>query len=603
MLTGFMFLTLTLVIVAGVSLYTIDRTRNVLEIQNRIGELQVLNLSLNQTYNDFFAIDKMNDNYFETKESQYLRRSDSLVNRMRIEIANLLNISKKFEYPIDHKIVLIASLMNHRRMVFQELEKYYYKKGFRDFGIEGEMRKHVHALEDPELQLELADILSLRRREKDFLLREDTIYVNAFNKEWLQLNNELEKDTIKNAEAYYHLTQYHLLFNSLVDVKKTIGLRGETGLSKTHSELTSQLNRAYYDLGEYSAEFSKSVNQNTRIFYITIITLVIAFSLISAFWISKRLSAPISTLSRWINDEMQTGNKSKLELDIRLDKAAEEIRVLVQTFDKLMKQQNQQVFEIRQKSKQIKKNNKELKKINQELDSFLYSTAHDLRSPLSSLLGLIKLTMLDNKQENLSQYFLLMQQSVHRLDDFLQQIVDYSKNKRIELLNEPIDINKLLEDCFNNHNFLDGSDKIEKIVEIKEDAHFFSDRSRLSIIFNNLISNAIRYADFDKPTSYIRIKIHCTASEMILDFADNGVGIEEIQLKKIFNMFYRGNTKSKGSGLGLFIFKETVTKLGGFASVESEAGVGTKFFVKVPNGYMHEAQHNPELSNARPVLT
>jgi signal transduction histidine kinase len=102
-------------------------------------------------------------------------------------------------------------------------------------------------------------------------------------------------------------------------------------------------------------------------------------------------------------------------------------------------------------------------------------------------------------------------------------------------------------------------------------------------VFNNLISNAVRYADFSKADPFVRVQLAVDASEVTISFIDNGIGIGPEHVDKIFNMFYRGNASSKGSGLGLFIFKETIMKLRGHVSVESTLGVGTKFFIQLPN--------------------
>ncbi len=289
-------------------------------------------------------------------------------------------------------------------------------------------------------------------------------------------------------------------------------------------------------------------------------------------------------------------DKKKVKIDLMLNNAAEEINTLTKSFVHLMSQTNVQMKEIKKKSILLKKGNKELKKLNNELDSFLYSTAHDLRSPLTSLLGLIHIMEHENKQDDLKPYFQMMQGSIYRMEDFIAQIVGYSKNKRLEMISEKLDLYSLISEIFDNHQFVEGASKIDRLVDVKEKVPFYSDKGRVLILFNNLISNAIRYADLSKEKPFVRIQITVDESEAIIEFADNGVGIAAEHLDKIFNMFYRANTGSKGSGLGLFIFKETMTKLKGLVNVESEFGVGTKFFIRLPNSYSkHETQQQLQL--------
>jgi len=506
---------------------------------------------------------------------------DSILAMVNTGLKSLIEESKEHNYPIASHLVAIQNLTTACDTKFNELVDFTVERGFRDFGTEGAMREHAHMLEQPQFKIDLADVLSMRRREKDFLLREDTLYVHYFNAEWRALREKLLASKQVNQESLYHLDEYHKFFNQLVAIKKVIGLKSGSGLSSDLSLLTSQLNEAYYALGEYSKELSFANQQSARVFYIGTLTGVLLFTLFSAFWISKRLSAPIAALSNWMLNKPHP-----LELEVKslkLDNAADEIKTLANTFVYLMKQREEQMKEIREKSKLLKKRNKELKKTNNELDSFLYSTAHDLRSPLSSLLGLLRLMKLENRQPELVTYFDLMKNSIHRLEDFLHQIVDYSKNKKLEIVPEKIDMHKLVTETFSNHHFMEGADRIERIIDIKEDAHFYSDKNRIQVIFNNLVSNAIRYADRSKSNSFVRIRIHVSPSEMTLDFVDNGIGIEKEHLHRIFDMFYRANIRSKGSGLGLFIFRENIHKLKGNASVESEAGVSTKFFIRIPN--------------------
>ena len=134
-----------------------------------------------------------------------------------------------------------------------------------------------------------------------------------------------------------------------------------------------------------------------------------------------------------------------------------------------------------------------------------------------------------------------------------------------------------------SHQFVEGSSEIEKRIEINGHETFYSERNRITMIFTNLISSAIKYADFEKAKPFIDITITISKEEAVVQFVDNGIGIEEEHIGSIFNMFYRANTRSEGSGLGLFIFKETVTRLAGTVTVTSTVGRGTTFRITLPN--------------------
>ncbi len=593
MLSGFLFLTLLIVIIAVVSIFILNYTNRIAGIHAQISQLQIATLSLIKTDNDFFDLETINSHYFETRQSAYLAKRDSLVIRINSGTDYIYNESKN---GVIESLTTIDSLFLEYDTKFRQLEALLFEKGFKDFGWEGQMRVHAHKLEERYLGMDQFAILSLRRNEKDFFLRHDLAYSKALNTmvDELLLQLARQPQTKNNQEAIFHLQEYQRIFNSLVSIQTQIGLSGNDGLRHGLNDLTNKLSSNYFFLSEYSYKVSTNAQVKARVFYIAIVFGAVIFSLFSGYWISKRLSAPIARLSHLMNNAMT--DKKKVKIDLTLNNAAEEINTLTKSFVHLMSQTNVQMKEIKKKSILLKKGNKELKKLNNELDSFLYSTAHDLRSPLTSLLGLIHIMGHENKQDDLKPYFQMMQGSIYRMEDFIAQIVGYSKNKRLEMISEKLDLYSLISEIFDNHQFVEGASKIDRLVDVKEKVPFYSDRGRLIILFNNLISNAIRYADLTKEKPFVRIQITVDELEAIIEFADNGVGIAAEHIDKIFNMFYRANTGSKGSGLGLFIFKETMTKLNGLVSVESELGIGTKFFIRLPNSYSrHETQQQLQL--------
>lgn len=225
----------------------------------------------------------------------------------------------------------------------------------------------------------------------------------------------------------------------------------------------------------------------------------------------------------------------------------------------------------------------ELKKTNQELDRFVYSASHDLRAPLATILGLLNIADLESNQPAIKGYHLMIRNSVNKLDGFIRDILDYSLNARKDLQIEKIDFDLLISDTLNQYNFLTTPDHFKIRRSIDTTYPFYSDRHRVAIIFNNLISNAFKYQDVNKEESFINIDVRTWHDCVIVRFTDNGIGIAVEHLDKIFNMFYRASEVAKGSGLGLYIAKETATKLGGDIKVNSAVKKGTTFELSLPN--------------------
>jgi signal transduction histidine kinase len=228
--------------------------------------------------------------------------------------------------------------------------------------------------------------------------------------------------------------------------------------------------------------------------------------------------------------------------------------------------------------------NIELQKINDELDRFVYSVSHDLRAPLASSLGLIELSKEEKKIEKLLYYNSLKGKSLQRLDDYITSLIDFSRNYRIGLLKEEIDFRMLVQQCIElNKPYGDEAKKVNITVDVNQQGVFWGDSLRMRIVFNNLLSNALKYYDEEKEWSILKIKIAADETHVVIKFIDNGIGIDAAFVNNVFNMFYRASERTKGSGLGLYITKEVIGKLNGTIVLESVLGEGTSFTVDIPN--------------------
>ena len=231
----------------------------------------------------------------------------------------------------------------------------------------------------------------------------------------------------------------------------------------------------------------------------------------------------------------------------------------------------------------LKRQNEELIKINAELDRFVYSASHDLRAPLMSVKGLINMIKIDPEKRNTDHYVKLIERSIDKLDHFILDIIHYSRNARMDVMPKEINFQILLEESIDSLKFIEGAEKVRSIKNFTQRAPFYSDYSRVLMIFNNIIANAVRYRDHWKDDSFLEINIVSTEEKAIIRFSDNGIGISEEYVDKIFKMFFRASADSKGSGLGLYIVKSAVDKLGGKIDVHSKLGEGTVFTIEIPN--------------------
>lgn len=225
---------------------------------------------------------------------------------------------------------------------------------------------------------------------------------------------------------------------------------------------------------------------------------------------------------------------------------------------------------------------KELKIRNDELDNFVYKVSHDLRAPLSSILGLTNLASLEQNEDDLKEYIYLIENRVKQLDTFINDVLSHSKNLKMELQISKIDFKEIVDEAYSELNYLPNAERILRKFSV-DGAEFKSDYWRIKELFRNLISNAIKYADITKDCSFVAIDILISKDHANVRVEDNGIGIGEEAQSQIFDMFYRATNKAEGSGIGLYIVKNAVEKLGGTVQLESTLDKGTIFDIILPN--------------------
>ncbi len=223
----------------------------------------------------------------------------------------------------------------------------------------------------------------------------------------------------------------------------------------------------------------------------------------------------------------------------------------------------------------------ELKIRNAELDNFVYKVSHDLRAPLSSVLGLAHLASLPGNTDNLEDYIKLMGKKARQLDHFIGDVLSHSKNLKMDLKVQLVDFRRIIDQAFSDLSYLQGYEGVLREIRLSG-VDFYSDPWRIGEIFRNLVSNAIKYRNLNASGTRIQITVETDDRQSTIYFADNGIGIEPASLQRIFEMFYRASEQSEGSGLGLYIVKNAIDKLRGQIFVESERSKGTVFKIVLP---------------------
>jgi PAS domain S-box-containing protein len=240
------------------------------------------------------------------------------------------------------------------------------------------------------------------------------------------------------------------------------------------------------------------------------------------------------------------------------------------------------ITEIHNYQVSLEQKNIELKKINSELDNFVYSVSHDLRSPLLSIKGLLNLIAMDETKNNLDlSYIQLALTSVDRLDDTIQEILDYSRNARFDLNLTQVDLREIVQHIFEDLKY-SVEPRVHFALEVTGSSVITTDEYRLETILKNLVGNGFKYRKTGSDQCEVRVTVDTSGKAIKIAVSDNGMGISQKNLPRIFEMFYRGSSEVPGTGLGLYICKEIIEKLNGTISAKSEVGKGTTVKLQLP---------------------
>jgi PAS domain S-box-containing protein len=219
---------------------------------------------------------------------------------------------------------------------------------------------------------------------------------------------------------------------------------------------------------------------------------------------------------------------------------------------------------------------------NHQLDEVIYKTTHDLKAPVWSALGLIQIAQQSEDKEK-DKYINLIKKNLMKLDSFIEEMNTFFRIERLTVQREKIELEKMISEEVEILRNLHPNDTMQFDVRMNGRVELFSDQLRVRAIVTNMISNAIKYRDLKKENPFIKIVVQVDRKYCDICFEDNGIGIAPAHQQKIFDLFFRATDQAQGSGLGLFIVKDALSRLQGTIEVKSTVGVGTSFQVRIPN--------------------
>jgi len=276
-----------------------------------------------------------------------------------------------------------------------------------------------------------------------------------------------------------------------------------------------------------------------------------------------------------------TASFTALHIEL-LEKTSRNIAIAFDIVERESRMENL-LSESKQLNKKLKANEIELKTANDELNTFVYRASHDLKGPLTSILGVVNVASIEQPDKTEAGYLKMIGESANKLDKILSSLIKTMSVKDEVLKVDKIDFRSMLQTLLQDLKKQTEAQRTIFTTNIELDESFHSDYDILSYALHSIIENAIKFQNNSLPESYVLIGVYSIDGGVKINVSDNGVGIKKGIQGRLFEMFFRGNSKTEGSGLGLYIVNKVIKKLGGRIEFNSQEGTGTFVSIFLPN--------------------
>jgi len=383
------------------------------------------------------------------------------------------------------------------------------------------------------------------------------------------------------------------LFKQLGDVDKAfdyqtqlLGLRDtlfNENMARNLAEIQLEIQKEESEALLTKKDEQLTANKKVTVFLVIIVILVVIILIITlvAFRYNRKTRIILEVQNQEIlkqKEEIIQQKESLLEKNIALENAQ---LIIKQQNEKLEKYNIQLQQEVDQRTKELEQRNQELKLANLELDNFIYKSSHDIKGPLATLMGVCNVALLDVKDDLAKKYLEMLAESSAGLNDILARLKTVSDISSLEIKNEKIDFEKIIEKCINQVKNIEGIDSVNIEYVIDQTVNYSGDSFLIDLIIFNMMQNAIKFQE-ENIKDRIKITVDQEDNDIIMHFIDNGIGIEDEDAENIFHMYSKSAIKHQTLGLGLYIVKQSVQKLGGEIMLVNDEADLTHFRIVLP---------------------
>jgi signal transduction histidine kinase len=582
---AFFIFTCIIVFVASISFWFYIKRGHLSQIIDGVELAMVDILKITKLEEDFFSTEPINPSFYRHGRSIYLDKHQVMMADMQKRINELIESDFIDDFKVKNDLEMLLMEIRAYNDAFQKVTVLTRSRGYKEKGLEGEMRYIIHKVERNR-NVNMIDLLNLRRYEKDYLLRKEQICIDSVE--------NIAKKMMRTADSenYSQIYSYLNVFKRLVEVERIIGDEGNRqGL---RYEMRVRSDKAVDIIQETSQFVNKSgkdiQGEFQNIFMITML-IVIVVSLTFSYFIAFYITIPVVNLSKSIRGVVEQGFTDLASVK---KYTQDEIGDLTDNFNFMLHEIQRHLREVRVRSTQLAERNLDLKNANKHLlhsekrlesflavkENFFSIVSHDLKSPLSSLKGFLKLLEFHSEtfsKEELQSVSRDMYDSFDQVTLLINSLLQWAKTQVGDFAYEPnrLSVNVLIKDVIDNYQNIIENKNIKIITFIEHNLAAEADANMINFVMRNLFYNTLR---FSNENGIIEIRAKQQDDFIEVSLKDNGEGIALNTVQAIFQTSIKidnfGTGKDRGSGFELMMCRDFIEKNGGKMHIDSQQKQG-----------------------------
>lgn len=529
----------------------------------------------------------LSSNYYnEESLNTFVSHRSNKVHLVSVSIDKLLNHDQIKEWELEPHLLFIDSLIDRYNSQVINLMQAKKELGSDSTGLYGTMYKNAEILSGLNniKQMQFYDRMQLNGMK--YLLEPKTSYVLEINKSAGQLQQELQKKAKENTRYIAAVRGYLTAYNEIVLVYYKLGKSNNEGLKGKLNSTASYIESEFDSLSTEVSRRFISLMWRVKLSYLLVSLAAVLFTVIIGYYTASRVSLPITVLQDKTRRIIESGYVAKgNDVDFKeLRKPTREVAALADSFQEMYEMIQNQFAELEQGNRKLKNSKKKLMESNRVKDQFFSIISHDLKGPINTQIGFLKVLMERSNAfspEEIQHLSKDMLNSMKNMMALMENLLSWSRSAS-NALKFDIQKNNVTKLIDRNVSLLQPNAKeknIQLVSEVEDDFYLEIDNHSIDCVIRNLLSNALKFTSANGKGIVSVTSIH-REGKIEISIIDNGVGMNENDLKKLIDPLVqfskKGTAREKGVGLGMILVQDFVKRNNGKLYIDSQEGIGTR---------------------------